>query len=54
MRFILLMNVNTFVTVFSVYKLVKSLRDREIARDEKKKLKQQRKEKENAKKLKKK
>jgi len=39
---------------FFVYKLVRSLRDKALARDEKKKLKQQRREKEIAKKPKKK
>ena len=39
---------------FFVYKLVRSLRDKAVAREEKKKLKQQRREKEMAKKTKKK
>jgi len=45
---------NVFCAGFFVYKLVRSLRDKALAREEKKKLKQQRREKEMAKKTKKK
>jgi len=45
---------SVFCAGFFVYKLVRSLRDKAMAREEKKKLKQQRREKEMAKKTKKK